>query len=117
VEVFTDFWARDRLLIRRVHGLAAIDPELGAAVEARNLRRMRAAARVVDRLGRSMPVAPSQERMPMAATLYALTSFEFFDALAEGCGSLDGATQEIKKIVQMIFSADSSGQGQSIVTA
>jgi AcrR family transcriptional regulator len=117
VEVFTGFWARDRLLIRRIHGLAAIDPEFGAAVEARNLRRKGAAERVVERFDRRIPGAPSEERMRKAATLYALTSFEFFDVLAEGCGRIDGATQEIKKLVQMIFSADSSGHAPAIPSA
>jgi AcrR family transcriptional regulator len=26
VKIFTDFWSQDRLFIRRIHGIAAIDP-------------------------------------------------------------------------------------------
>jgi AcrR family transcriptional regulator len=101
VKVFCDFWTRDRILIRRIHGIAAIDPEFGAAVEARNRRRQGAAARVVDRLaeagsqkdeGRSEPVRDGdndRSRAQKVAALYALTSFEFFDALAENCGDLE----------------------------
>ena len=50
VEVFTGFWTKDRMLIRRIHGIAAIDPEFGEVVAARNKRRQMAAFRVVDRL-------------------------------------------------------------------
>jgi AcrR family transcriptional regulator len=90
VEVFTDFWMKDRMLIRRIHGIAAIDPELGVAVEARNRRRQGAATRVVDRL-RAIDQNNAEEKRTPIATLYALTSFEFFDTLAESCGEKDAA--------------------------
>ncbi len=86
VEVFTGFWAKDRLLLRRIHGIAAIDPELGALLEARNQRRKRAAARVVDQLSRRSGRKEADDATQRIATLYALTSFEFFDALTESCG-------------------------------
>src|SRR5262245_23407853 len=38
VEVFARFWSSDRVTIRRVHGLAALDPELGRIDRARNER-------------------------------------------------------------------------------
>jgi AcrR family transcriptional regulator len=82
VEIFCGFWAKNRLLLRRVHGIGAIDPEFGVVIEARNRRRLMAATRIVERLGRSNGDAKQR-----AATLAALTSFEFFDALAESCGS------------------------------
>jgi AcrR family transcriptional regulator len=85
VEVFTGFWAKDRLLLRRIHGIAAIDPELGAVLEARNRRRQMAATRVVDQLNRKSR-RESEDKAQRVASLYALTSFEFFDVLAESCG-------------------------------
>jgi AcrR family transcriptional regulator len=83
VSLFADFWVKYRLLIRRIHGIAAIDPEFGKAVEARNRRRQMAATRIVGlldaALGRS---GDEQGRAKRTALLHALTSFEFFDALA-----------------------------------
>jgi AcrR family transcriptional regulator len=86
VKIFTDFWSKDRLFIRRIHGIAAIDPEFSAAVEARNRRRQAAAARVVDRLAARSGEARMQNKTQTTASLYALTSFEFFDTLAESGG-------------------------------
>jgi AcrR family transcriptional regulator len=103
VEVFADFWSRDRLLIRRIHGIAAIDPEFGVAVEARNRRRKMAAARVVDQLrdgGRD-----PEDRTQRIATLYALTSFEFFDALAEACGDVKDAANSVLVLVRKAFAS------------
>jgi AcrR family transcriptional regulator len=80
VNVFCGFWAKNRLLIRRVHGIAAIDPELGAVIEARNRRRLMAATRIARKIG------VEHEAEQRGAVLAALTSFEFFDAVAENCG-------------------------------
>jgi AcrR family transcriptional regulator len=76
VEVFSHFWATNQLLIRRVHGIAAIDLEFGSVIEERNRRRLAAATRIVSRFG------IQKEAQQRAATLAALTSFEFFDAHA-----------------------------------
>ena len=95
VDVFCGFWSKDRLLIRRIHGIAAIDPEFGAAVEARNRRRQGAAARIVSLLDGANAARTPEKASDRAITLWALTSFEFFDALAEASGSLE----EGKKIV------------------
>ena len=105
VEVFTDFWSRDRLLIRRIHGIAAIDPEFGAAVEARNQRRKMAAARVVDQLSRRDGGRDPEDRTQRIATLYALTSFEFFDALAEACGNAKDAASSVFTLVRKAFAS------------
>jgi hypothetical protein len=75
VEVFCHFWSSDRVLMRRIHGLGAIDPEFGEVIEARNRRRLMAATRIASRIGAGKG---SEQR---AATLAALTSFEFYDAL------------------------------------
>jgi AcrR family transcriptional regulator len=96
VEVFTGFWSRNRILLRRIHGIAAIDPEFGAAVEARNQRRRGAAARVIEVLGKSGDRGASE----MRSALYALTSFEFYDALAESCSNENEAAGMVRSIVE-----------------
>ena len=97
VEVFTDFWAKDRVLIRRIHGIAAIDPEFGSAVEARNRRRQMAVTRIVDRLGEGNAI---EDRTNKIAALWALTSFEFFDAVTESCGSTKDAAGVVLDLVK-----------------
>jgi hypothetical protein len=100
VEVFAGFWTKDRMLIRRIHGIAAIDPEFGEVVAARNKRRQMAAFRIVDQLSRKGSGSSEPVRAQQAATLYALTSFEFFDALAESTGSTTTAAALIATLVR-----------------
>ncbi|MGA9508546.1 MAG: helix-turn-helix domain-containing protein [Candidatus Sulfotelmatobacter sp.] len=80
VQIFCEFWAPNRVLFRRIHGIAAIDPEFGALIEARNRQRLVAATRIVRKMG------TVQKLERLAAVLATLTSFEFYDALAENCG-------------------------------
>jgi AcrR family transcriptional regulator len=100
VEIFTGFWSKNRLLLKRIHGIAAIDPEFGRAVEARNQRRKMAATRVIGRLhagGHGMAPGEMEKKI---AILVALTSFEFYDALAESTGSEETAAQWLYPIVK-----------------
>jgi AcrR family transcriptional regulator len=98
VKVFTGFWNKDRIFLRRIHGIAAIDPELGAALAARNQRRQMAARRIVDRMGKWTPTEASNK----AAILWALTSFEFYDVLA---GSLYAGMDAARLIMAMVTKA------------
>ena len=75
VQIFCSFWKQNHVLIRRIHGIGAVDPDFGEIVQARNQRRNDAANRIVKRLkgGRGASDA--------GVALSALTSFEFYDTL------------------------------------
>ena len=107
VDVFTGFWTRDRMLIRRIHGIAAIDPEFGEVVAARNKRRQMAATRIIDQLGKRKQDSgqSEQEASQQVATLYSLTSFEFFDALAESTGDAAAAAALVSSIAKKLLLA------------
>lgn len=76
VMVFCEFWQQDRQLLRRIHGMAATDPEIAAIVAARNRRRADAAARLLERVG-------GPQRQLRAPRLVAVTSFQVYDALVD----------------------------------
>lgn len=103
IEVFTTFWSKDRLLVRRIHGIAAVDPEFGAAVAARNQRRRMASNRVVEAC---CGAGVDEDNRPKSAVLYALTSFEFFDALAESCGSAEEAARIVQETAVQAVNAE-----------
>jgi AcrR family transcriptional regulator len=106
VGVFAGFWTKDRLLLKRIHGIAAIDPEFGRAVEARNQRRKMAASRVIERIhAGGTPMAPGEMERKIAI-LVALTSFEFFDALVESCGSAETAAGWLYPVVMKAVAPD-----------
>lgn len=97
VHVFCGFWASNRLLLRRIHGIGAIDPEFGAVIAARNQRRTLIAARVISRLPAS---GNAKEKI---AALAALTSFEFFDSLVESFLDTDQAEAAILELARKLL--------------
>jgi len=100
VNVFIGFWTKHRLFIRRIHGIAAIDPEFGKVVEARNRRRQMAASRVVGLLDDTLGVRHDElQRARRIALLHSLTSFEFFDVLAANLPDSD-LEKEVLAVVE-----------------
>jgi AcrR family transcriptional regulator len=96
IAVFSNFWARNRMLLKRIHGVAAVDPEFGKAIFSRNQRRHMAATRVVERIGDGV----RGERSETIGSLVALTSFEFFDALVESLGTVDSAEKQLPGLIR-----------------
>lgn len=94
VGVFVDFWASDRVVIRRLHALGAIDREIGTGLRARNERRRNGLRVIFEYYARFHPFTPPEEPVVLDK-LHMLTSFETFDALA-GSGR---TVQEVFKII------------------
>jgi AcrR family transcriptional regulator len=82
VRVFARFWGSDRRVVRRLHGMAALDPEIEAVIRGREARRREGlrvlVRRVTERHG--LPIREAfDETVEM---LWAVISFEMFHALA-----------------------------------
>lgn len=95
IAAFGRFWASDRLVIRRIRSLAALDPDFEQGVRARDERRREGLkvilGRMADRRGR-----PARESFDEAVhVLHTLTSFETFDNLA-------GTTRSPEDVVPLV---------------
>jgi AcrR family transcriptional regulator len=78
ITAFAGFWAADRIVMRRLRALAALDPDVGLVIAARDQRRREGLVILVGRLPASTAAAAEQT----VQLLYTLTSFETFDTLA-----------------------------------
>ena len=87
IRFFVGFWQSDRDLIRRLHGLGAIDSEIGQGLRARNERRRNGLRVIVERYEEGYRSFNALERPVVIDTLHMLTSFETFDALANEINS------------------------------
>jgi AcrR family transcriptional regulator len=98
VAAFAGFWTAERLVLRRLRGLAALDPDLEQGVRARDARRRKGlellAGRLADRYGHPPPAALAEA----VAVLHMLTSFETFDALA----GPDRSPQDVAPLVHRL---------------
>jgi AcrR family transcriptional regulator len=102
IAIFSNFWAKNRLLLKRIHGIAAVDPEFGEAIYARNQRRHLAATRLMERIGDG----ESGQGSERIACLVALTSFEFFDALSASLGTVEAAEKQLPLLIRKALLKD-----------
>ncbi|MGH7571416.1 MAG: TetR/AcrR family transcriptional regulator [Gemmatimonadota bacterium] len=80
VEIVTRFYASDRILLRRLRGLAAIDPDFASGVRGRDERRRKGLTVLLGRIAERHGRADDRERT--LDILHTLTSFETFDSLS-----------------------------------
>jgi AcrR family transcriptional regulator len=95
--VFARFWASDRSVTRRLHGLGAIDADIGKGLRARNDRRRQGVRTIVERYLKVYPTLTSIEEPIAVDTIHMLTSFETFDALAGTTRSMDEVVAIVRR--------------------
>ncbi|HET9983960.1 MAG TPA: helix-turn-helix domain-containing protein [Longimicrobiales bacterium] len=88
VSVVAEAWQADRLVIRRLQGLAALDPAFASVWHAREGRRREGLRQIASRVAASRPDA-SLDVDAATAALFAIVSPEGFEAMAGGERSFD----------------------------
>jgi hypothetical protein len=96
ITAFAGFWAADRVVMRRLRALAALDPEVGTVIAARDQRRREGLTVLAARL----PAGTGPAARPAVQVLYALTSFENFDTLAGPDGDLADALPLVTRLAE-----------------
>jgi AcrR family transcriptional regulator len=89
VQVFAEVWQTDRVVIRRLQGLAALDSEFARVWQTREERRREGLRTIVTRLS-ARPTGKSRVRQTAIArdeailtdVLYAIIAFETYDVIA-----------------------------------
>jgi AcrR family transcriptional regulator len=102
VVVFGRFWGGERVLHRRLRGLAALDPDLGEALAARQEWRRRGAATLLARITGADGTPVAEAHPEAIGVLFTVTSFETFDTLA----GADATPESVIPLVQHLARAD-----------
>jgi AcrR family transcriptional regulator len=90
VSLFCQFWRAHRNALPRITAFARLDEEIAAGMRERSERRRQLLTALVSRFRRGQP-APA-----LVDTLFALTSFEFYEQLDRG----DRPTTDVERIIQ-----------------
>ncbi|MGC2475874.1 MAG: TetR/AcrR family transcriptional regulator [Candidatus Sulfotelmatobacter sp.] len=98
IEVFVQFWASERDVIRRLHALGAIDSEIGQGLRARNERRRNGLRVILEHYAHVYHQFTPPEEPVVLDTLHMLTSFETFHGLAGNGRSADEVFKIIRKM-------------------
>jgi AcrR family transcriptional regulator len=106
ITVFGRFWNSDRLVMRRIRGLAALDPDFEQAVRARDKWRRQGlhviVQRLVEKYGRPAPEAFDET----VDVLYTLISFEYFDTLAGPTRSIEEVAPVVQRLARAALGLD-----------
>jgi AcrR family transcriptional regulator len=98
IAAFARFWAAERLVLRRLRSLAALDSELEHGVRARDARRRAGLELLAGRLAERYAHLPPEVLEEAVVVLHMLTSFETFDALA----GPDRSPQDVAPLVHRL---------------
>jgi AcrR family transcriptional regulator len=98
---FGRFWEEDRLVMRRLRALAALDPDFEQVIRTRDGWRRKGVQVIIQRIVEKQMPASSKTRDEIVDVLFTLTSFETFDSLAGSAHS----PQEVVPVVQKLARA------------
>ncbi|MGH7640327.1 MAG: TetR/AcrR family transcriptional regulator [Candidatus Dormibacteria bacterium] len=103
IACFGRFWDVDRPAMRRLRALAALDPDVGAVISARDERRRSGLEVLVPRLTDQHLMAVERERAVWM--LHAITSFEFFDAMASPNQTLTDVIPDVLHVAEAVLAS------------
>jgi AcrR family transcriptional regulator len=106
ITVFGRFWQSDRLVTRRLRGLATLDPDFDHVIQSRDERRRHGlrviCQRFVEKYGR-----PTSEAFDETINvLYTLISFECFDILADRTRSIEEVVPVVQRFARAALVLD-----------
>ena len=98
IELFLTFWSAERLVTRRIRGMAALDSEFEESLRGRSIL-----TRITQKYGK-----PSSEVFEQSVDLlYALTSFATFDAMAGDDGKAADVVPLVQRLARLALDLDS----------
>ncbi len=98
-KTFSHFWNSDRLVMRRLRALAALDPDFEQVVRARDEWRRQGLRVIVGRLVEKYGCPASETFDETVNMLYTLLSFESFDTLAGPTCSIEEVAPVMRRLV------------------
>jgi AcrR family transcriptional regulator len=101
VERFARFWTVDRLVMRRLRALAALDPEVGTVIADRDARRRKGVEVLLGRYFPSKSGKHTAKLEDLLTVLYTLTSFETFDSLSAGHRQPAEVANEVVELMEV----------------
>ena len=102
IRTFVGFWSSDPVVIRRLRGMAVLDPDIDQGIRARDARRKHIAREILRRVvlaGKKKFTAVQQDLA--ADVLSMLTSFESYEALARAGHSNPKIVATITRIARV----------------
>jgi len=106
ITVFGRFWNADRLVMRRLRALAALDPDFEQVIRARDEWRRQGIRVIMQRFVEKQMLSSMQSLDEIVDALFTLLSFETFDTLAGPKRSLEEVVPLVQRLAHAILDLD-----------
>ncbi len=106
--VFSRFWNVDRLVMRRLRALAALDPDFEHVIRTRDEWRRRGVRVIAERLVERHVLSPGEALDKTVDILLTLSSFETFDTLAGPTRSMEEVAPVVYQLARAALKLDST---------
>jgi len=103
LHIFGRFWSIDRLVMRRLRALAALDPDFEQVIRARDERRRHGVRVIAQRLIEQQSHSPAISLDEIVEILFTLSSFETFDMLAGPTRSPQDVAPLVVQLARLAF--------------
>lgn len=114
IGIFGHFYGTHRLIIRRVRGLAVLDPDLEQSLRARDERRRMGLGVIVRRIGERYGKPDAASLDETVSMLHMLTSFESFDTLAGTTRTPEDVTPNVRRLARAALDLSGHAQAQAL---
>jgi AcrR family transcriptional regulator len=106
IAAFARFWTTDRLVVRRLRALAALDADFEQVVRGRDEWRRHGARVILGRLSERYGHPPAEALDEASDSVYTLTSFETFDTLAGPTRTPEDVAPLVMRLVHAVVGLD-----------
>lgn len=109
IEVFGHFWEVDRLVMRRLRALAALDPDFEQVIRARDEWRRTGVRTLLQRMVAQHSLSLDENGNTfdeIVDVLFTLTSFETFDALAGTSHNLEEVAPVVQQLARAVIGSE-----------
>jgi len=101
IEIFGRFWEVDRLVMRRLRALAALDPDFEQVIRTRDEWRRKGLRALMQQMVEKQMPSLNESLDEIVAILFTLTSFETFDTLAGSARSLEEVAPVVQRLARL----------------
>jgi AcrR family transcriptional regulator len=101
LEVFFKFWSSERLVTRRIRGMAALDPDFEESIRGRDERRRLLLRTVLARIAQKYGKPSSEAFEQTVDLLYGLTSFAMFDTMSADDGKAEDVAPQVQRLARL----------------
>lgn len=106
IDIFFRFWFAERLVVRRIRGTGALDPDFEGALQGRDERRRMFLRMILTRVAENSGAPSGAAFDETLDVLDMLTTFQTYDSLATEARDIEGTIALVRHLARLVLGVD-----------